>query len=247
MSYCGTVQINNKKQNEQSDTHVLLTAIRKLETLFFSVKVAQLCLTLCDPMDCSLPGSSVHGILQARILEWVFCSLLQEFFPTQGLNPGLQHCRRNLYCLDHQGSSLICKGSLLICSQEHSVICSFCLFPRPISSFQTDGARCRAGKDVHILTLWAGSGGVYSSPKWSNHYEPWLRVVHWSALIPLNLSYKPWQIYDVSKIYLEYLCEDNSETIFNPGRKPFITSQYATDFMPLSCSPWNKKETKPTN
>ena len=34
------------------------------------VKVAQLCPTFCDPMDCSLPGSSVHGILQA-ILEWV--------------------------------------------------------------------------------------------------------------------------------------------------------------------------------
>ena len=33
--------------------------------------VAQLCLTLCDPLDCSPPGSSVHGILQARILEWV--------------------------------------------------------------------------------------------------------------------------------------------------------------------------------
>ena len=32
--------------------------------------VAQSCPTLCDPMDCSLPGSSVHGILQARILEW---------------------------------------------------------------------------------------------------------------------------------------------------------------------------------
>ena len=32
---------------------------------------AQLCLTLCDPLYCSLPGSSVHGILQARILEWV--------------------------------------------------------------------------------------------------------------------------------------------------------------------------------
>ena len=31
----------------------------------------QQCLTLCDPMDCSLPGSSVHGILQAKILEWV--------------------------------------------------------------------------------------------------------------------------------------------------------------------------------
>ena len=35
------------------------------------VLVAQLCLTLCDTMDCSPPGSSVHGILQARILEWV--------------------------------------------------------------------------------------------------------------------------------------------------------------------------------
>ena len=32
--------------------------------------VTQLCLTLCDPMDCSPPGSSVHGIFQARILEW---------------------------------------------------------------------------------------------------------------------------------------------------------------------------------
>ena len=33
-------------------------------------QVAQLCLTLCDPMDCSLPGSSAHGIFQARVLEW---------------------------------------------------------------------------------------------------------------------------------------------------------------------------------
>ena len=33
--------------------------------------VAQSCPILCDPMDCSLPSSSVHGILQARILEWV--------------------------------------------------------------------------------------------------------------------------------------------------------------------------------
>ena len=35
------------------------------------VLIAQLCPTLCNPMDCSLPGSSVHGIFQARILEWV--------------------------------------------------------------------------------------------------------------------------------------------------------------------------------
>ena len=33
-------------------------------------EVAQLCSTLSDPMDCSLPGSSIHGIFQARVLEW---------------------------------------------------------------------------------------------------------------------------------------------------------------------------------
>ena len=37
-------------------------------------EVVQLCPTLCDPMDCSLPGSSIHGIFQARILEWVAIS-----------------------------------------------------------------------------------------------------------------------------------------------------------------------------
>jgi len=38
---------------------------------YVCVLVAQLCSTLCDPVDCSLPGSSNHGTLQARILEWV--------------------------------------------------------------------------------------------------------------------------------------------------------------------------------
>ena len=42
-----------------------------LKTHEVQVKIAQSCPTLCDPMDYSLPGSSVHGILQARILEWV--------------------------------------------------------------------------------------------------------------------------------------------------------------------------------
>ena len=37
----------------------------------FCCLVAKLCLTLCDPVDCSLPGSSVHGISQARLQEWV--------------------------------------------------------------------------------------------------------------------------------------------------------------------------------
>ena len=49
----------------------------------------QSCPTLWDPMDCSPPGSSVHGILQARILGVGYHFLLQGFFLTQGLNPCL--------------------------------------------------------------------------------------------------------------------------------------------------------------
>ena len=45
---------------------------------------AQLCSTLCDPVDCSPPGSSVHGIVQARILAWVAVYLLQGISLTQG-------------------------------------------------------------------------------------------------------------------------------------------------------------------
>ena len=41
-------------------------------------EITQLCLTLCDPMDCSLPDSSVHGIFQARILEWGAISFSRE-------------------------------------------------------------------------------------------------------------------------------------------------------------------------
>ena len=50
------------------------------------VKVTQSCLTLCGPLDCSPPGSSVHGILQARILEWV-SSLTPGDLPTQAVMP----------------------------------------------------------------------------------------------------------------------------------------------------------------
>ena len=70
-------------------------------------KSVQLCLTLCDPMDCCLLGSSDLGILQARVLKWVFFShpVLQEIFPTQGSNPLLLRCiAGNSLLLSHWGS-----------------------------------------------------------------------------------------------------------------------------------------------
>ena len=66
-------------------------------------KVAQSCPTLCNPMDCSLPGSSPWDFPGKRIgVGYHF--LLQEIFQTKGSNPGLCHCRQTLYRLSHQGS-----------------------------------------------------------------------------------------------------------------------------------------------
>ena len=55
--------------------------------------VTQSCLTLCDPMDCSPPGSSVHGDSPGKNTGVGCHALLQGIFPTQGSNPGLLHCR----------------------------------------------------------------------------------------------------------------------------------------------------------
>ena len=64
-------------------------------------KVAQLCSTLCDPMGCSLPGSSVHGIFQARILEWVAISFSNKWIKLLSIGEkDPQHCK-----------SLICPNS----------------------------------------------------------------------------------------------------------------------------------------
>ena len=63
----------------------------KLEIIlqYAHAELLQSCLTLCGPMDCSPPVFSIHGISQARILEWVAISFLQGIFPTQGSNLSL--------------------------------------------------------------------------------------------------------------------------------------------------------------
>ena len=56
---------------EYSKNQMDVNVLRRAES---ESEVAQSCPTLFDPMDCSLPGSSLHGILQARVLEWVAIS-----------------------------------------------------------------------------------------------------------------------------------------------------------------------------
>ena len=58
-----------------------------IKQVYCECMFTQLCSTLCDPMDNSPPDSSVHGIFQARILEWVAISSSKGIFLTQGVNP----------------------------------------------------------------------------------------------------------------------------------------------------------------
>ena len=72
--------------------------MRMISCLYYVYLVTQSCLILCDPMDYSPPGSSVHGISQARILRWVAIS----FFKTQGLGQELTSSADSVL-LSHQG------------------------------------------------------------------------------------------------------------------------------------------------
>ena len=64
--------------------------------------IAKPCLTLYDPMNCSPPGSSVHGVSPGKNTRVGCHALLQGIFSSQGLNPDLPYCRLILYCLSNQ-------------------------------------------------------------------------------------------------------------------------------------------------
>ena len=83
-------------------------AVRLLHRYCWSlaaVLVTQLCPTLCDPMGCRSPGSSVHGILQARILGWVAIPFSRGSSRPRDQTRVLLPCKQFLYYLSHQGST----------------------------------------------------------------------------------------------------------------------------------------------
>ena len=75
----------------------------------------QSCPALCDPMDCSLPGSSVHGNYPGKNTDVGYHSLLQGIFPTQRLNLSLPHCRQILCHLSHQVDSRYIEVNMCMC------------------------------------------------------------------------------------------------------------------------------------
>ena len=98
-------------------------------------------------MDCI-----VHGLLQARILEWVAFPFSRGIFPTQGLNPGLLYCRQILYQLSHQGSPRILQWIAYLFSSESSQ-------PR-----NQTGVSCIAGR--FFTSLPRPFSGCPSLPAW---------------------------------------------------------------------------------
>ena len=117
-----------------------------LPQLWFLVLVAQSCSTLCDSMDCRQLDSSVHGILQARILERVATPFSSRSSSTQGWNPCLLHCRQILYCLSHQRSPLWFLTSILFLGNMHECIPPTCGTKRLTRPSTTN---------VHETLLWA--------------------------------------------------------------------------------------------
>ena len=95
--------------------------------------VTQLCLTLCDPMDCRPPGSSVHGDSPGKKARVGCHAFLQWIFPTQGSNPGLPHCRGILYRLSHQGSPRSSLDIIIQLCVLHCSVVSDSLWPFALS------------------------------------------------------------------------------------------------------------------
>ena len=95
----------NKEATQCSSVDEWINKIQSVQTMEDCV-CAQSCLTLCNPMDCSLLGSSVHGLSQARILEWAAIASSMDL-PHPGIkpmSPAFPALQADSLRLSHQGS-----------------------------------------------------------------------------------------------------------------------------------------------
>ena len=92
---------SNRKNIVACNREELLTIVNDERAEIMCALVIQSCWVLCDPMDCSILGSSIHGILQAKTLEWVAMPFSRDL-----PHPEIDRvsCTGGRYCLSHQGS-----------------------------------------------------------------------------------------------------------------------------------------------
>ena len=107
---------------------------------------AQLCPTLCDPMDCSPPGSSVHGDSPGKNTGVACHALLQGIFPTQESNPDFPHCKWILY---HLSQSIFLQGNFLMQELNRGLLrCRWILYQL---SYQEDQETCQSSTQIRCL------------------------------------------------------------------------------------------------
>ena len=111
------------------------------------------CSTLCDPMDCSLPGSCIYGDSLGKTTGVGCHPLLQGIFTTQGLNPGLLHCRQILYHLSHQGSPSAHEVDHYYWPLQLHVFGFFCNVSEKMKMFQTALSLVKSTHCLFILNL----------------------------------------------------------------------------------------------
>ena len=125
--------------------------------------VARSCLTLCNPMDCNLPGSSVHSIFQARALEWVAISFSRDSSQSRDQTQVSHIVGQTPYHLSHQGS--------LVSTVQFSSATQLCLTLCNLMDFSTPGL------PVH-----------HQLPELVMAREPWRAVIHGVAKSRTRLS-----------------------------------------------------------
>ena len=141
---------------------------KSLSTLICAVSclVAQLCLTLCDLVHYSPPGSSVHWDFPGKNTGMGCHALLQRIFPTQGSNPGLPHCRQILYPLSHQGSPYLAlfTGKYILIFTDHKLSSQSYSYSRHSEGFNED--TISQHKLLQSCQVWS------ALPRWLSGKEP---------------------------------------------------------------------------
>ena len=101
------------RKSENTSTRQCKHSFTEVCVLCLVTLCSRLCLTLCDPVDCNCQAPLSIGILQARILEWVAMPSSRGSSQPRNQTQVLQHCRRILYHLSHQGSPRILEWVLI--------------------------------------------------------------------------------------------------------------------------------------
>ena len=139
--------------------------------IYMKVKVAQSCPTLCDPLNYTIPGSFVHGILQARILEWIAVPFFREFSQPR----------------DQTQVSLIAGGFFIIWATSEALY--MCVYVCVCVCVCVTWKKVKLLLAQSCLTLWDPMN--CSSPGSSVHGISQARILEWIAIPFSRRSYQP--------------------------------------------------------